>query len=49
MILKIKSVSCIFKKTDKNRECRVLPKNKYKKVLDFFLVLYLLQHPDFLV
>ena len=41
MIVKIKSVSHIFKKTDNNRECEVLPKNKLKIMLDFCLVLYM--------
>ena len=41
MIVKIKSVSHILKKTDKNQECGVLPKNKLKIMLDFCLVLYI--------
>jgi hypothetical protein len=41
MIVKIKSVSHILKKTDNNRECEVLPINKLKIMLDFCLVLYM--------
>ena len=41
MISKIKSSLIYLKKIDINRECEVLPKNKFKKMLDFYLVLYL--------